>query len=179
MLFRSSDLQVESSAKQKITVRTPNSGSTVDVINDFISTIDLSCYQDYDAVSENRLVVSNRVVSTEIYFSQRTLTDYFESVGNRVLTIDDISDQFNSDPRPTPYSVIDRFDLSQKVKKYFTYIRDKRYTDEKQALIVDIVHDGSTGYINQYGRVETTYDMGSFEVTFGQSYGNLLFYPTL
>ena len=34
-----SDLQVESSAKQKITVRTPNSGSTVDVINDFISKI--------------------------------------------------------------------------------------------------------------------------------------------
>jgi len=174
-----SDLQMESLSERGVTVNTENSGSTVDTINDFTSQVDLSCYQDYDAVSENRLQISNRVVSSEIYFSERVLTDYFESVGNRVLTIDDISDQFNSDPRPTPYSIIDQFSINDKVKKYFTYIRDKRFTGERQALIVDVVHNGSVAYLNQYGRVETSYDMGSFDVSFSESDGYLLFYPTL
>ena len=30
-------------------------------------------------------------------------------------------------------------------------------------MIVDLVHNGSVGFLNQYGRVESTYDQGSFD----------------
>ena len=30
-------------------------------------------------------------------------------------------------------------------------------------MLVDLLHDGSRGYLNQYGRVETYYDQGSFD----------------
>ena len=30
-------------------------------------------------------------------------------------------------------------------------------------MVVDLIHDGSFGYIQQYGRVETVYDQGSFD----------------
>jgi len=174
-----SDLQIESSAGTQIISNTPNSGSTVDTFNDLVSEYDLSCYVDYDSVFENKLNVSDRIVSSEIYFSNRVLTDFFESIGNRVLIIDDISGQFNSEPRSTPYAIVDSFDIGQKVKKYFTYMRDKRYTGERQSMMVSIAHNGVRGYLSQYGRVETAYDLGSFDVTFSEGDGYLLFYPTL
>lgn len=176
---RFSDLQVESNSLTNVPLRTSNDGSNVDVIADFVGEIDLSCYPDYDSVTENNLVGSDVNLSSEIYFSNRVLTDYFESVGNRALTIDDFSHQFNSEPRSTPYSIINEFDISQNVKKYFTYIRDKRFTGERQAMFVVVAHNGSTAYLNQYGRVETIYDLGSFDVTLSTSSGYLLFYPTL
>ena len=174
-----SDLQMESIPSANVPILTENLGSTVDVINDFVSEIDLSCYTDYDAVFENKLNISDRVVSSEIYFSERVLTDYFESIGNRVLLMDDISSQFNSEPRSTPYSVVDEFDISQRVKKYFIFMRDKRFTAERQAMFVTVAHNGTRGYLNQYARVETVYDIGSFDVSFTDANGYLLFYPTL
>jgi hypothetical protein len=178
-LVKFSDLQIESD--KVISSDSGNIGISnfVDVISDIVSEVDLSCYKRYDSVFENKLNISEKVISSEIYFSNRVLTDYFESVGNRVLTIDDFSDSFNSNPRPTPYSIVDEFNIEQKVKKYFTYIRDKRFTSERQALFVSIIHNGSRAYINQYGRVETVRDLGSFDVSFRENFGNLLFYPTL
>ena len=45
-------------------------------------------------------------------------------------------------------------------------------------MIVDLVHDSSFGYMNQYGRVETTYDQGSFDFTISGGQGQLQFFPT-
>ena len=45
-------------------------------------------------------------------------------------------------------------------------------------MLVDVVHDGAQGYLNQYARVETQYDQGSFEFGISGSDGQLLFYPT-
>ena len=45
-------------------------------------------------------------------------------------------------------------------------------------MLVDVVHDGDQGYLNQYARVETQYDQGSFEFGISGSDGQLLFYPT-
>ena len=91
----------------------------------------------FDLVRENSLVVSSRLFSDEIIFENRILTDYLESVGNRVLNIDDISGQFNSNPRPTRFSAVYRFDLGNiRSQKILTYVRDKRYTDERQFMIV-------------------------------------------
>ena len=51
-------------------------------------------------------------VSDEIVFNTRILQDFFESVGNRVLSIDDMSGTFNSNPRSTPFSIASQFPLN-------------------------------------------------------------------
>ena len=64
-------------------------------------------------------------------------------------------------------------------QKYITYVNDRRYTDERQVLIVTLLHDDiGRGYINQYGRVETVGDLGSFDFSIEGSEGILQFYPT-
>jgi hypothetical protein len=95
------------------------------------------------------------------------------------LSIDDISPQFNSNPRATRFSEVHRFDLIDgRAQKYITYIRDKRYTSQRQAMLLTLIHDDSIGYISQYGRVESTYDLGSFDFAVEGTEGVILFYPT-
>jgi hypothetical protein len=55
----------------------------------------LNCVYTFDLATEKTTRVGSGLVSDEIILQNRVLTDYFESVGNRVLIIDDISDQFN------------------------------------------------------------------------------------
>ena len=153
--------------------------TSVESINDIISVVDLNCVYDFDLVSENALNIGSSTFSDEISFSSRVLTDYFESVGNRVLSIDDISSQFNSNPRSTRFSEVHRFDLTDaRSQKYITYVTDKRYTAQRQTMLLTLLHDNSLGYINQYGRVESTYDQGSFDFGIEGSEGVLFFYPT-
>ena len=57
-------------------------------------------------------------------------------------------------------------------------MRDKRFTQERQSLIVDLIHDGNFGYINQYARIESVYDQGSFDFSISGSEGRLLFFST-
>ena len=140
--------------------------------------ISLHCFPVFDLVTENSKIASGTVISDRIFLQNKVLTDYFESVGNRALIIDDISNQFNSTPRPTKFSVVNLFDVSQKAKKFLTFIRDKVFTDERQASIVTLIHDGSLGYIQNYGRVESAIDLGSFDFNIAGTEGQLLFYPT-
>ena len=170
-----SDLVVESRDDLFAGVFADDSG--VEVVTDLISEQNLNCVNDFDLVTENGFFAGSRLISDEIYFKTRTLTDYFESIGNRVLKIDDISLQFNSDPRSTPFSIIDTFDLSIRSRKLLTYVRDKRFKQERQFLIVSLLHDNSLGYLNQYARVETYPDLGSFDFTISGTEGSLLFYP--
>ena len=101
------------------------------------------------------------------------------SIGNRVLSIDDISPLFNSNPRATEFTTVGTFKLSDiRFRKYFTYLRDKRFTQERQSLIVDLIHDGNFGYINQYAKIETVYDQGSFDFAITGDEGELRFFPT-
>ena len=170
-----SDYQLESTNTNQMNIGISSDGLTV--VNDIDSFGSLHCVHDFDLATENS--IGSPFISNEIIFKNRILTDYFESIGNRVLSIDDISGQFNSEPRATPFSIVDTFDLGNvKAQKYITYVRDKRYTAQRQILVVDLVHDGSSGYLNQYGRVETTYDQGAFDFSISGSDGQLLFYPT-
>jgi len=154
------------------------STSIVDVKADLISAVDLNCVNDFDIVRENVLRLNGKVASDAITFKNKILTDYFESVGNRVLSIDDFSSEFNSNPRPTRFSEIDRFLLADsRARKYITYVEDKRYYDEKQILLVTLLHDNNYGYLSQYGRVETTYDLGSFDLQISGNEGILVYYP--
>jgi hypothetical protein len=173
-----SNLSVETS--NALVVNLPSDVTSVDVVTDIIGVVNLNCVYDFDLVRENALNVSGRIFSDEIIFSNRILTDYAESIGNRVLSIDDISSQFNSNPRPTRFSEVHRFNLADvRTQKYITYTRDKRFTGERQLLIVTtLIDDIGNTYLNQYARVESTYDMGSFDLAIDGSEGVLLFYPT-
>ena len=85
-----------------MTVGIPTNTTNVSVVNNIDGFASLNCVYGFDLATENSLVQGSKLVSDEIVFSNRVLTDYFESVGNRVLSIDDISENFNSNPRSTP-----------------------------------------------------------------------------
>jgi len=176
-----SDYQLDSSATDasSMIVGLTTASTEVNTVHDLIGIGNLNTFSDFDLAKENSLVVPNHILSDEIIFSSRILQDYEESIGNRVLTIDDMSGSFNSHPRSTPFSVVETFKLSEhRAQKYICYIRDKRFYSQRQLMVVDLIHDGSFAYIQQYGRVETVYDQGSFDFSIVGSEGQLLFYPT-
>ena len=174
-----SDYQLETQNSNSMIVGLTTNTTNLDSVYNLDGFASLHCVYDFDLVTENNLNQNSKVVSNEIIFSNRVLTDYFESVGNRVLSIDDLGGQFNSNPRSTPFSIVNTFSLSDiTFQKYITYVRDKRYTAQRQLLLVDLLHDGSFGYLNQYGRIETTYDQGSFDFAISGTNGQLQFYPT-
>lgn len=176
------DLQIESTnLDQPLDVSTPTELTDVTIVSSLDGFVDLNCVFDFDIATENNLDFSDgtKILSNEVIFNNKILSDFTESFGNRVLSIDDISPKFNSNPRATAFSVLNTFKLSDsRFRKYFTYLRDKRFTQERQALIVDLIHDNVFGYINQYARLESVYDQGSFDFSISGSDGQLLFYPT-
>jgi hypothetical protein len=177
------DLQVESALpfynENSMIVEIPSNAPEVEVIVNIDSVIDVNCFFDYDMVRENVLNIDGKIVSDEIIFNNKVLTDYAESVGNRVLLIDDISDQFNSNPRIKRFGEVSRFPIEGVTsKKVITLVRDKRYINERQVLILDLLKDEYFNYLNQYARVETAYDMGSFDFILDGDDGIINFYPT-
>ena len=172
-----SDLQIES----KVDSFNPSVGLTTDksyfeIVTDCISTVDVNCYYNFDLVSENNI---NGQFSNQITFNSKVLTDYAQSIGNRVLNIDDVSGQFNSFARPTAFSEVHRFPLeSGTAHKYITCVKDRRFTLEKQIMMVSLLHnDKGFGYINQYGMLATLQDLGSFDFSIDGLDGVLYFYP--
>ena len=152
--------------------------SEFSVVSDFIEFIDLNCYNYFDIVSENTYLLSNIIVSDEVTFENNEIQDYIESIGNRVLLIDDISPQFNNSPRSTPYSIVDTFDiLSTNYKKYFAYVKDKRFGVDRQFSIISLINDDNSGFVNEYGTVDSYYQLGSFDFSVSEEIGNLEFYP--
>ena len=176
-----SDYQLESSPDNKtsLVVGLSTDLTSYDTINDLIGVANLNCVYDFDLVKENSLSINSNTISNEVIFANRIITDFSESVGNRVLSVDDVSSTFNSKPRPTTFSVIDNFDVRDKrAIKYITYVKDRRFTQQRQLMIVDLIHDRSFGYMNQYGRVGTTYDQGFFDFTISGTDGQVQFFPT-
>jgi hypothetical protein len=77
-------------------IQTSQDSGSFSAVCDLNSIVDIDCVQDYDLVSENSLYVGNTLTSDEIAFNSVILQDYSESIGNKVLIIDDISDEFNT-----------------------------------------------------------------------------------
>ena len=181
-----SNLLVNSRSDTNTGIATDQNEGDFTAITDIINVVDTNCYFDWDMVDENFKYIVGTLSSDEITFNSKLIQNYFESVGNRVLKIDDISDQFLSDERVDRFSVVDTFDLSQRYKKYITYIKDKRFTNERQIMLVTLLHDNTRAYLSQYGRISTqnnnlgafTYDLGTFDFAVGNLQGELLFYPT-
>ena len=174
-----SDYQLETNEDVNVTVGLSTDLTSFEIINDLIGYGDLNCDYDFDLVKENSLTLDYKIASDELVFNSRVLTDYYESIGNRVLSIDDVSPQFNSHPRATAFSVAGSFKLADtRSVKFITFVRDKRFIGQRQLMVVDLIHDSSAAYMNQYGRVETQYDQGSFDFVISGNEGQLLFYPT-
>jgi len=173
-----SDLIIESSDLTNVGIQTSQDLGTVDPIADLSSVINTNCVFDFDLVGEESINIDGTIKSKEIVFNSKILQDYIESVGNRVLVIDDISDEFNSDPRLTNYSIVDTFSLGKTTRKYIVFIQDKRFITQRQITLVSLVQDGTFGFLNQYGGTNTFYDMGYFDFLIIGTEANLLFYPT-
>ena len=172
-----SDLQLVSAGATTGIATDQNDGDFLGIAN-IDQLIDLNCVNDYDLATENNIFINDEVRSDEIILKTRDLQDYFESIGNRVLMIDDISDQFNDRPRPTRFSVIDEFPLTSfRARKYLLFVRDRRFTETRENIFVSVLHDDQFGYLNQYARVETVEDMGYFDFDIVNGNGRLLFFP--
>ena len=147
-------------------------------ISDLSSIVNLNCVYDFDLARENNINIDGSINSDEITFNSAIIQDYIESIGNRVLLIDDISKQFNSNPRPTPFSTVDSFIIDDfRSKKYIAFISDKRFTNQSELSLISLLHDGSSGFLNQYGGLSSVNNLGSFDFSISGIEGNLVFYP--
>ena len=147
-------------------------------ISDLSSVVSLNCTYDFDLAKENNININESIKSDEISFNSAIIQDYIESIGNRVLMIDDISQQFNSNPRPTRFSVVDSFALdSFRSKKYISLVVDRRNSNQSELKLVSLISNDSLGFLNQYGAISTVDSLGSFDFSISGNEGNLLYYP--
>ena len=152
----------------------PDTEIIVDIIQDGIS---LNCYTQWDLVTENEYYIGSRKTSNEIYFKTKEIRSYFESIGNRVLTIDDFSSQFNSDPRGDTSSVVERFSPSRKFNKILTYVVDTADIYDRQLQWFTVLHDEVVSYTQSYGQLFTKRELGTFDFITNEERSSVIFYP--
>jgi hypothetical protein len=150
----------------------------ISLLIDIIQEKDFDCYENFAFADEFTKSFNNSLVSNEIYFDYLKLLDYTEFKTNRVLKIDDISSQFDDTPSIFNYAVVGTFDITKyNSAQFYILIKDARYYGEKEIIIVNIVYDGSNGYLTAYGRNETVLDLGEFSFRRTGNSGEILFYP--
>ena len=176
---RFGDLEVESAAAsvggQSVPINAID--SNLETIVDIIGEGHLNCFYDYDNVSETSFQVNGKEFSNEIVFDNRILSDYFQSTGNRVLSIDDLSSQFNSNARSTPFQAVSSFKSEYTYNKILTYARDRIFTDERQFSVVSLIQDENIAYMQEYATVETYPYLGYYDYITTADGWDLLFYP--
>ena len=155
------------------------STSPVIVFSDLVSENEsLHNSYDFDLVTENSKRIGKLLSSDEINFSNKILTDYIESRTNRAIPIDSISSEFNDLPRATAFSDVFGFNIDEVDGiKFYALLFDTRFTGEKEIIQINLLHDGSSGYMMPFGRVETAIDLGDFDFSVSGSTGNLRFLP--
>ena len=177
--FASLDIESNLPTRDQATLR-PITDQSIDLIYNLDSVKSLNCVDNFDLVSENYLRGSVRDYSDEISFSTKILQDYAESIGNRVLTVDDISGEFNNNARTTRFEEIFRGRFANnRAQKFIAYIRDRLFTGERQLMIINALYDTGRGFamINQYGVVDTVLDLGSFDAVIEGAEAVLQFFP--
>jgi hypothetical protein len=170
---RFADLQIETVGSVPVVAIDSNIETVVDIIGEG----DLKCFYDYDDVTETDFYVNGKQFSNEIIFENRILSDYFQSIGNRVLSIDDISSQFNSNERAEPFEPIASYESNYTYNKIITYVRDRLFTDERQFAVVSLIQNENVGYMNQYATIETYPYLGYYDYIATSTGWDLTFYP--
>ena len=178
-----SDLSLVSVAgtdsKNRSNARVGVSSAVATVKTDLVSeTESIHNTYDFDLVTENSKTVNGALTSDVINFSNKILTDYIESRTNRAISIDSVSSQFNDLPRATAFSDIADFNLDVvRGGKFYIMAFDRRFSGEKQILQMNVLHDGTNGFLMPFGRVETTIDLGEFDFSISGNVGNIRFLP--
>ena len=181
---RYADLQIIGTAEAKVEQAEGN----IETLTDIVGEGNLHCFYDFDLVTEGTIDLGGRLYSDEIFFENKILTDYYQSVGNRVLSIDDISMDFDSSSNGQAFSAVATYDDNQKYNKIFVLVRDITYTDERQFGLVNILQHNNVGYVNQYASQssypiadnfdDTTYpELGTFDYGPTSTGWELEFYP--
>ena len=149
------------------------------VVADLVSENEsLHNYYDFDLVSENSKNIAGTFASDEITFGNRILADYIESRTNRAITIDSVSSEFNDLPRATAFSDVFDFNINDiDGVKFYVLVFDTRFSGEKEIIQINLLHDGSLGYMMPFGRVETAIDLGEFDFNVSGNNGNLRYLP--
>jgi len=154
--------------------------SETEVVVDFQGYESLHSVETFDLATENYLV-GDKTFSDEINFENRILTDYAQSVGNRVLNVDDISGDFDDNARTSRYADVFRQSTKDgRSQKIVAYVRDRLYGGERQLMIINALHDIDRGFsmINQYGDVSTVEDLGSYDYVYEGGETILRYFPT-
>lgn len=112
----------------RVGISTDQNSGNVTIVSNIDSIIDLDCITNFDLATENLIFDGTR--SNNIIFNSRLIQDYIQSVGNIVIDIDDISDQFDSNTEK------DFFELTHRGLKIF-----ERDFDGSDSSIVDINDD--------------------------------------
>ncbi len=171
-----SDLQVISETEDQ--TLTPNVNDTeMSFIVDCIGEGDLNCWHDFDLARENLFDVNGKTVSDTVFFENVVLTDYFESKGNRVLSVDDVSGEFNSNEREEAFSEISGFTPGVKFVKSLFYVQDTTFTDERQFQVSTAIVDDEFAYMTSYAKMYTFPDLGHFDVSVTEEEWNFEFHP--
>ena len=171
-----SDLQVTSQSEG---ILTPSVNDTeMSFIVDCIGEGDLNCFYDFDFVRENLFDINGVRFSDTVFFENIVLTDFFESKGNRVLSVDDISGQFESNERGEAFSNINTFDPTVKFVKSLFYIQDTTFTDERQFQVSTAIVDDDFAYMTSYAVLNTFPNLGFFDVNIEAQSWNFQFNPT-
>ena len=176
-----SDLQIESELpEEEEETLIPGSIDETTVEIDLISSYDLECVSNFDYATENNIGTTTNPLSDEITFKTRIISDFIESIGNRVLLIDDISPEFDSNQRSTPFESVARQKVANGVSaKFIVLVKDRTFTGERMLSQVTVLINESTGQamLSQYGDIDTQLDLGSFDYVLEGNEGILNFYP--
>ena len=78
---RFSDLDIESKDPDAVITRTEP--ANFEAIAEIQSTAEVNVYPDFDNVSEIAVNVNGELVSRDILFANRPITDFFQSIGNK------------------------------------------------------------------------------------------------
>lgn len=147
-------------------------------VNESISDIDMNCIDNYDLVRENYFFVDNELKSNQINFGSAILQDYIDSIGNRVLPIDDVVIEFSETSQPQEYVPIDTYSIDDfYYKKYFISVLDKWNPEKSEIILVTTLQNNNQATLNQYAEVSNSYSLGSFDIDIENQNANLLFYP--
>ena len=165
--------------KNRSNARVGVSSNVAVVVTDLVSENEsMHMSYDFDLVTENSKNISGVFASDEINFVNRILTDHIESRTNRAITIDSVSSEFNDLPRATAFSDIFDFNLDDiDGVKFYVMVFDTRFSGEKEIIQINLLHDGSLGYMMPFGRIETAIDLGEFDFSISGSTGNLRYLP--
>ena len=170
-----SDLQVESTPNTKLTPIVDD--TELSLLVNCIGEGSIHCWNDIDKARENIFSVNGKSASDTVFFDNIILTDYFESQGNRVLKVDDLSGEFNSNERSESFANISTFDPTVKFVKSLFLIQDTTFTDERGFQVSTAIVDDNISYMTTYAKLHTVSDLGFFEILAASDEFDFEFHP--